>query len=615
MTTSSIFRFFLVLASAAAISAQQGTAPNEGAEKGTAPNKGAEKETESTTTAVKNARVEDSADTAAQEKDASAKAAAKKAITISDAANVSSASSEAAGKGGPVHIRGCAKKNWHSLPVVGQFTAKLPPPEVLEEKLNQVQEALEDHIPGWEHTDAILPAAWNPPSLADMQRRKRDALIATPAILVSFSILQTFQWWLLNWLPIRYGFFKQERSLDYTPVPEGIDDSALPQLTKSESALFGMFLIFISALLILLGSYALQHGLVLGSAGLCYELLGTYFVALFTIDLIVGAYSSLKEACRQRGIKSPPVLPLFMSVIPVISPRVDLIKDTVATVLYLQLGLCSNDSFQLKAGVALAAISALTIFLPMTVLFHCRATIKDELCSELFASLLIRGARALDNKKPNPIKQTWREWASDQRDNIVQFLISKLAAQVTRAKLFSALMEDAPQAVLSIAAMFVFHSGSLFIFLSFGISILKLVTYSLIRSVVLPHLRFRFGCTVKSCLEAVENFGCYFKFPYGYTVLHIAAKDGLVEAVPVLLREAPDLLLVKNHYGDTCLHTAACWDHGGAFVEKLTQLLGELFKELAIAKNNEGKTALDMAKERGKTDMVKALERAMDNLA
>eukprot|EP00933_Yihiella_yeosuensis_P015621 TRINITY_DN1356_c0_g1_i8.p1 TRINITY_DN1356_c0_g1~~TRINITY_DN1356_c0_g1_i8.p1 ORF type:complete len:609 (-),score=88.17 TRINITY_DN1356_c0_g1_i8:155-1981(-) len=608
MTTSSIFRFFLVLASAAAISAQQGTAPNEGAEKGTAPNKGAEKETESTTTAVKNARVEDSADTAAQEKDASAKAAAKKAITISDAANVSSASSEAAGKGGPVHIRGCAKKNWHSLPVVGQFTAKLPPPEVLEEKLNQVQEALEDHIPGWEHTDAILPAAWNPPSLADMQRRKRDALIATPAILVSFSILQTFQWWLLNWLPIRYGFFKQERSLDYTPVPEGIDDSALPQLTKSESALFGMFLIFISALLILLGSYALQHGLVLGSAGLCYELLGTYFVALFTIDLIVGAYSSLKEACRQRGIKSPPVLPLFMSVIPVISPRVDLIKDTVATVVFLQLGFCSVDSFQLKAGVALAAISALTMWLPMINLFLKSSATRSELCGELLACLLIRGERAIENEKPNPTtEQTWWDW-------VVCFLISKLTAQVTMARFTSSIMEDAPQAALSIAALFVFESGSALLYFSVIVSAVKIAAIVVGRQVVLPDLILTYGGSAKSLLQFGAAMGVRYKFRWGYTLLHAAAEHGLVEAVTALLEEAPDLLLEKDNTGFTCLHRAAYGKHGGAFVEKLTQL-ELLTKEVLLEKTELGSTALDIAKHEGKTDLVKALERAMDNLA
>lgn len=92
---------------------------------------------------------------------------------------------------------------------------------------------------------------------------------------------------------------------------------------------------------------------------------------------------------------------------------------------------------------------------------------------------------------------------------------------------------------------------------------------------------------------------------HGNTPLHIAAYKGQLDTVRVLISLSPQLINVRNSWGETLLHTAVSGlqspdfrilDHGVEFLKGLVLAIEELDREeLMNAKTNKGTTALHMA--------------------
>ncbi|KAK8512248.1 hypothetical protein V6N13_097090 [Hibiscus sabdariffa] len=105
-----------------------------------------------------------------------------------------------------------------------------------------------------------------------------------------------------------------------------------------------------------------------------------------------------------------------------------------------------------------------------------------------------------------------------------------------------------------------------------------------------------------------ELMACYdvvlagIKARNGYDAFHIAAKQGDLEILKILMEANVDLSMTSDSYNTTALHTAASQGHA----EVVSFLLEEGDNVVAIARSN-GKTALHSAARNGHLEIVKAL--------
>nr|GMD34932.1 ankyrin repeat-containing protein At5g02620-like [Ipomoea batatas] len=88
----------------------------------------------------------------------------------------------------------------------------------------------------------------------------------------------------------------------------------------------------------------------------------------------------------------------------------------------------------------------------------------------------------------------------------------------------------------------------------------------------------------------------------GFDAFHVAAKQGDVEMMRVLLEAFPQLLVTFDQSNTTALHTAAAQGH----IEAVNFLL-ETNSSLAAIPRNNGKTALHASARNGHVEVVKAL--------
>lgn len=107
---------------------------------------------------------------------------------------------------------------------------------------------------------------------------------------------------------------------------------------------------------------------------------------------------------------------------------------------------------------------------------------------------------------------------------------------------------------------------------------------------------------VKVLVEYYDLVTASIKARNGFDAFHIAAKQGDLEILKVLLEALPDLSMTTDTSNTTALHTAATQGH----IEVVNFLLESGSSLAAIAKSN-GKTALHSAARNGHVEVVKAL--------
>ncbi|XP_010253368.1 PREDICTED: ankyrin repeat-containing protein At5g02620-like [Nelumbo nucifera] len=107
---------------------------------------------------------------------------------------------------------------------------------------------------------------------------------------------------------------------------------------------------------------------------------------------------------------------------------------------------------------------------------------------------------------------------------------------------------------------------------------------------------------VEEMIKYYDIVSASIKAKNGYDAFHIAAKQGDLEVLKVLLKVLPELLMTVDLSNTTVLHTAATQGH----VEVVNFLLEERSSLATIARSN-GKTALHSAARNGNVEVVKAL--------
>nr|GMD31345.1 ankyrin repeat-containing protein At5g02620-like [Ipomoea batatas] len=103
-------------------------------------------------------------------------------------------------------------------------------------------------------------------------------------------------------------------------------------------------------------------------------------------------------------------------------------------------------------------------------------------------------------------------------------------------------------------------------------------------------------------LYVAAEYGLGLKARNGFDAFHVAAKQGDVEMMRVLLEAFPQLLVTFDQSNTTALHTAAAQGH----IEAVNFLL-ETNSSLAAIPRNNGKTALHASARNGHVEVVKAL--------
>ncbi|KAG2670244.1 hypothetical protein I3843_14G074700 [Carya illinoinensis] len=110
------------------------------------------------------------------------------------------------------------------------------------------------------------------------------------------------------------------------------------------------------------------------------------------------------------------------------------------------------------------------------------------------------------------------------------------------------------------------------------------------------------GDLVREIIKYYDLADAGIKARNGFDALHIAAKQGELEVLKVLMEAHPELTMTVDVTNATALHTAATQGH-----TEVVKLLLEAGSSLATIAKSNGKTALHSAARNGHLEVVKAL--------
>ncbi|CAE7295884.1 unnamed protein product [Symbiodinium necroappetens] len=279
-------------------------------------------------------------------------------------------------------------------------------------------------VPGWqplEEPQAVLPTALDMPEDAALAARRIDALIigvltvglavvaaTMPVALVllapaggSSRVPRTKRWraghrgmplaWCpLQLLPLSAGEVAQEQK---------DEEEFEMQLGPLKTLVFAVYYVCNILFLLALTSWSKAENLMLGGAGLDWEVIWLWLVVVLATDVVGYLFRAVQAAWMKRQISvTDPALSIVMSVFPVLGPRVDLLKDCLFAGAVFQLAACqADDSLRRTAGFLVGNAALLTIFLPAPALFWF-ATTRRDLAAEFWPALVAR----LRVKKEHP---------------------------------------------------------------------------------------------------------------------------------------------------------------------------------------------------------------------
>ncbi|KAL5130329.1 Ankyrin repeat-containing protein [Glycine soja] len=107
---------------------------------------------------------------------------------------------------------------------------------------------------------------------------------------------------------------------------------------------------------------------------------------------------------------------------------------------------------------------------------------------------------------------------------------------------------------------------------------------------------------VRELIQYYDLAGAGIKARNGFDALHIAAKQGDLDIVKILMEAHPELSMTVDPSNTTAVHTAALQGH-----TEIVKLLLEAGSNLATISRSNGKTALHSAARNGHLEVVKAL--------
>ncbi|CAE6939579.1 unnamed protein product [Symbiodinium sp. KB8] len=380
-------------------------------------------------------------------------------------------------------------------------------------------------FPGWQPLDepqAVLPTALEMPEDAAMAARRIDALIAgvlTIGLAVVAATVPVTMVSLLACVGCQGASTGRDSSARSARAPKEEDrlflleagaGGEVAQEQKEEEEEFEMqlgplktvvFAVYYACniiFLLALTSWSKAENLMLGEAGLAWEVIWLWLVVVLATDVVGYFFRAVQAAWMKRRISvTDPAISIVMSVFPVLGPRVDLLKDCLFAAAVFQLAACqADDSWRHTAGFRVGNAALLTIFLPAPALFWF-ATTRRDLAAEFWPALVarLRVSKAVEVSAPGQRLKTRRrrvllgpwqeqsesdsgreeqsesdsggeeqttwEWLAQKADKAASlfglplakakgFLAPKLVAQCTQSRLWTALGEDLPQAAAAL---------------------------------------------------------------------------------------------------------------------------------------------------------------------
>ncbi|CAE7380155.1 ANK2 [Symbiodinium sp. CCMP2592] len=235
-------------------------------------------------------------------------------------------------------------------------------------------------------------------------------------------------------------------------------------LGLGKTAMLLVYYLLHNGFLLVLMSWCMLNNLMLGSAGIVWEAMGLWLVAVLAVDVLGYLGRAIQAAWIGRKVPSP-AMTIIMSIVPILGPRVDLLKDCVFTASVLQLAACAEDEGTRQRGFWIGVCSLVTLFTPGPFLF-CDGASRMEVAKEFLPALGVR-LKAVDSSnslfetaRSEGIRGGWSPLVVDVLLEAGAEFVKVLSQQSTPARLWIAIGEDVPQAVLAVMAMLNFHKFS-----------------------------------------------------------------------------------------------------------------------------------------------------------
>ena len=125
--------------------------------------------------------------------------------------------------------------------------------------------------------------------------------------------------------------------------------------------------------LLALASWAKSYNLLLSSAGIDWEVIGAWLLALMVTDMV--PFTARSVQATFLGLKMPhPAVPMALSVLPVQGPKVDLFNDVLFSAAVFQR---SADPSTSSKGYMIGVLALLSLFLPAPFLLWNSMTRRD----------------------------------------------------------------------------------------------------------------------------------------------------------------------------------------------------------------------------------------------
>ena len=162
---------------------------------------------------------------------------------------------------------------------------------------------------------------------------------------------------------------------------------------------------FVNGFLLVLMSWCMMYNLMLGSAGIVWEAMGLWLVAVLAVDVLGYLGRAIQAAWIGRKVPSP-VMTMIVCVVPILGPRVDLLKDASSVKMQslrrstlgprmgihgFRIGvgrLCRKEGTR-QRGFWIGVCSLVTAFTPGQFLF-CDGASRMEVAKEFLPELGVR---------------------------------------------------------------------------------------------------------------------------------------------------------------------------------------------------------------------------------
>ncbi|CAE7515599.1 ANK2 [Symbiodinium natans] len=326
---------------------------------------------------------------------------------------------------------GCTKLPQLPLPCVGLIADWFPQPDNLRTSLATLEQWMRA-LPLWEPIQEkdILPAAESMPDGPTLTKRRNNAALLAAVTIGFFVFLAELAVVFLNRIPVclktscgtgsnrQMGMQKGDPPKDVEAqvvAPEGLSDTTPlispgqgpaaassvkyeMELGPGKTAIFLVYYIIHNTLLLALTSWSMRNGLMSSGLGLDWEVLWFWLVTVLAVDVVGYTIVSIQATWINHIVPHPAGAMLF-SVLPILGPRVDLLKDCLFVGAVFQLAVCAESHTARLLGMWFGNLALITIFAPAPLLMVEPSTRRD-LAREFLAALVARLKEA-----PQPVQQ------------------------------------------------------------------------------------------------------------------------------------------------------------------------------------------------------------------